>query len=754
MQDCKILIVEDESIVAADLRLSLTHMGYTVTAIARTGEEALALVRDTTPDLVVMDVLLDGTMSGIAAAEAIRALSDVPIVFVSAHSDEDTVRRSRLVAAHGFLIKPFEPRQLQATIDMALYKWGMERVLRANEEMFRKLAETIPVGIFITQSDRTTYVNNEAARITGFEREELTGMQVRDVLHPDSLPHLDALLTAWHTDGTRILDQEIPLRTRTGETRWVSLSITDIDFAGEPRVLWAALDITDRKAADARIREQAAFLDVTRDAIVVRDLEGTIVFWNHAAERVYGWSPSAVIGRNMAEVLQRQDSTEWIRAYRAVIEHGEWTGELRHLTNDNREIFVESRWTMMAGSDEAPKYILMVNTDITEKKQLEAQFRRAQRLEIIGTLAGGIAHDLNNVLAPVSMAVSLLRIKLQDEQSQRILSTLESSVNRGSDIVRQVLTFARGVEGERVILSPKHVMREVERIIRETFPKSIEVSSDIPRDLWTISGDGTQLHQVLMNLCVNARDAMPEGGSLSLKAENITLDDKAARLHLGAKPGSYAVLSVTDTGTGIPPAILDKIFDPFFTTKEVGKGTGLGLSTVSGIVRSHGGFVTVYSEPGAGTSFRVYLPAAMGEEEPKADDLRTTTQTGSGETILVVDDETSIREITREALEENGYHALTARDGTEAVAVFAQKRSLIKAVMMDMMMPFMDGPSTIRALRRIDPQVRVIATSGLANKENLNEARVDAQAILQKPFTTERLLETLDSILTRGEEAG
>ena len=373
----------------------------------------------------------------------------------------------------------------------------------------------------------------------------------------------------------------------------------------------------------------------------------------------------------------------------------------------------------MMASDGSPRSILMVNTDITEMKQLEAQFRRAQRLEIIGTLAGGIAHDLNNVLAPISMSLSLMRKRLSDEKSMRILATVESSVRRGTDIVRQVLTFARGAEGDRVILQPKHVVREVEKITRETFTRSIDVQSDLPRDLWKIHGDGTQLHQVLMNLCVNARDAMPTGGILKLKGENVTLTEADARIHLDAHAGEYVLLTVADSGTGIPNEIMEKIFDPFFTTKEVGKGTGLGLSTVLGIVKGHGGFIIVQSEESRGTEFRIYLPAAVGEEAPDQEEQYCEGPAGKGETVLVVDDESSVREIAKETLEANGYEVLLARDGAEAIAVFAQQRDRVRVVLTDLVMPYLDGSATIRALRKIDSRVKIIAASGLANKETL-----------------------------------
>src|SRR6185503_11312484 len=284
---------------------------------------------------------------------------------------------------------------------------------------------------------------------------------------------------------------------------------------------------------------------------------------------------------------------------------------------------------------------------------------------------------------------------------------------RGGDMVRQVLSFARGVEGERVALQPKHMIKEIIKILRETLPKSVEISFEIPNDLWIISADATQIHQVLMNLCVNARDAMPEGGSISIRAENTVLDENYARMHIEAKSGRFVMISVTDTGPGMSPEIQGRIFEPFFTTKEMTKGTGLGLSTALTIVKSHGGFINVYSELHKGSQFTIYLPAL---DKPGRDDsglVQADLPLGHGELILVVDDEESIREITRGTLETFGYTVLTASDGTEALALYADKKNEIAVVLTDMVMPFMDGPATIRALLRMNPKVRIIAASGL-----------------------------------------
>jgi hypothetical protein len=429
-----------------------------------------------------------------------------------------------------------------------------------------------------------------------------------------------------------------------------------------------------------------------------------------------------------------------------LVEQGEWQGELHQLTKSREKIIVASRWTLVRDRQGKPKSILVVNTDITQKKQLEAQFLRAQRMESIGTLASGIAHDLNNLLAPILMTAQLLETQLHDERSKRLLPIVVTNAKRGAALVKQVLSFARGLAGERTILQVRHLILEIKHIAQETFPKSLEFHTDIAPDLWTVSGDATQLHQLLMNLCVNARDAMPDGGTLSISAENLFIDQNYARMHLEATVGPYIVITVTDTGMGIPAEIVDRIFEPFFTTKEQGKGTGLGLSTVIGIIKSHGGFVNVYSEVGQGTQFKVYLPAVEEMETQAPKDLELPI--GNGELILVVDDEATIREVTKTTLETYNYKVLTASDGIEAVAIYVQHRAEIDIVLVDMMMPSMDGPTTIRTLQKINSKVKTIAVSGLASSDKLAVAAgTSFKAFLAKPYTAKELLNTITNIL-------
>ncbi|MCY7336347.1 MAG: PAS domain S-box protein [Chamaesiphon sp.] len=513
-------------------------------------------------------------------------------------------------------------------------------------------------------------------------------------------------------------------------------------------------DITDRKAAEQKIQEQAALLNIATDAIIVRDLDSRIQFWNNGAESIYGWTAAEAIGMKAERLFCPDRQLEAVDAANTVRAQGAWQGELHKLTKAGKEVIVASRWTLVRDEAGNPRSILSVDTDITEKKSLEQQFLRAQRLESLGSLASGIAHDLNNVLTPIVGAAQLLPLTLPnlDDRNRRLLNMLVESSKRGSGLVKQILTFARGMDGERTTLQVRHILAEIISVARQTFPKSIEIQvNHVSGDLWMVSVDATQIHQVLMNLFVNARDAMPDGGSLTASTENITIDADYVARHGQPPVGAYILITIADTGIGMTSEMLDRIFDPFFTTKET--GTGLGLSTVQGIVKAHGGAIEVESEVGRGTCFKIYLPA-NDSKEAESSTVVEDLYDGKGQLVLLVDDETAILEVTKASLETYNYRVMLASDGIEAIDIYAQNYRNIVFVIIDMMMPHLDTRSTILALQQINSQVQFVVMSG----SDLNlEAMVDSpwerlrqrshvRAFLTKPFTTAALLETLANI--------
>jgi two-component system, cell cycle sensor histidine kinase and response regulator CckA len=512
----------------------------------------------------------------------------------------------------------------------------------------------------------------------------------------------------------------------------------------ETRFLYLQL----RQRADERIREQAALIDQANDAILVCDLDDRITLWNRGAEVIYGWTAAEVTGRSADKLLSPARPSELEDANQALVATGKWSGELSQVTRDGRVIEVASRWTLLCDADGRPKSKLVINTDIREKKKTEDKLRRAQRLENIGRLAGGIAHDLNNLLTPLTMSADLLASACSDSASQALLATMHATLQRGTDLVRQIVTFARGMDGRRRPVHLGPLVGELAGLFRQTFPRSITVETVVPEALWPVHADPTQIHQVLTNLCVNARDAMPCGGQLRITAGNRQVGEQEARRSGGLAPGAYVALEVEDTGAGIPADILGRIFEPFFTTKEVGKGTGLGLSTAQDIIRNHGGRLRVESGVGRGTRFTVYLPARGATEAEPAEPERRELPGGQGELVLVVDDETALLHIAKLTLTAAGYHVLTAQDGGEAVALYAQRPQDIRAVLADLMMPVMDGAATVQALQRLNPAVRVIVFSGLLNGEETAQGLGTAvKAFLPKPYTVEALLSTVRSVL-------
>jgi len=508
-------------------------------------------------------------------------------------------------------------------------------------------------------------------------------------------------------------------------------------------------EILERKSAEERLLEQADIINHARDAIIIRNFEDNqITFWNKGAEHLYGWSANEALGEPIGKLIHA-DPKEREAASRTLIPTGEFHGELRQVTKDGREVLVNGRSTIVRNPDGTPRSVLSINTDVTEQKKLEMRLLRAQRLESIGTLAGGVAHDLNNVLGPILMGAESLRGNPTGEHAAAMISLIEESARRGSSIVKQVLTFARGVEGERVLINPRHLIDEMVEIARKTFPKSIEVTGQYPEHPWSISGDPTQLHQVLLNLSTNARDAMAHGGSLVLAAQNLEVDDNYAAMMPGAKAGSYATLRVSDTGVGMPRALLEKIFEPFFTTKDPGKGTGLGLSTSLGIVKSHAGFISIYSEQGRGTTFKVFLPAVQADVAPPQKEIPRLIK-GNGELVLLVEDETNIRRVTKMTLEKHNYRVLEANDGPEALAIFAQEMDSISVVLTDMRMPYIDGIALIRALKKMKPDMIFIGSTGQEDEPRLAELQeLGVVNFLGKPYDTRKLLTVLESAVSK-----
>lgn len=630
------------------------------------------------------------------------------------------------------------------------------------DALFCAVFEHASIGIVVFDANdlRIRRANQAYARMLGATVPSLIGRDVRDITHPDDRSQhvsLGARLAAGEIDRYEVEQRYVQ---EDGSESWGHVTISAVrDAAGRlESIIGVRQDVTAQRAAMLQRREDDTLREIAgrvgRLGGWSITLPALTVIWSDEVCTIVGLPPGTRTSPEDAFTLYVPESRAVLEAaFERCVKLGTPFDLELQLTTARQE----RRWVRVIGQarrreDGIIDAVQGAMQDISEQKALELQFLRAQRLESVGILAGGIAHDLNNVLSPILMSVDLLREDETDADRLAILDGLESSAQRGADMVRQVLTFARGAEGRRVSVQLRHIVREVEKIVRDTFPKNINLRSSLPPDLWPVTGDPTQLHQVLVNLAVNARDAMPSGGTLSIAMREQMVNAQEASMHACVNPGPHVVLEISDTGTGMSPQVMERIFDPFFTTKDTGKGTGLGLSTSTSIVKSHHGFVAVSSVPGEGSTFRVVLPAdteaATGPHEVAAPAAARST----GELILVVDDEPAVRVITKRTLERHGFRVLIAGDGAEAISQYASHRDEVALVITDMMMPVMDGSTLIEMLVRMDPKVKVIAASGVAatlKEIDGNAGRNNVLGFLQKPYASSILVTAIREAIER-----
>ncbi len=642
-------------------------------------------------------------------------------------------------------------------------EWDLEGVIvdvtkrHEAEVTYRGIFENARIGIFATKPDgRILAANPAMARIFGYESVENSMREVSNAQSGYVDPSARADLQRRLEKSGRVVDFETQMVRKDGTHIWVRLNIHVVqDGPGEQHYEGTLEDITERKHADALIREQNEILSKSHEGIVIVNFSGEIAFWNRGAEEIFGWTAADALGRAPEKLLGMEDLEALAAVRTAVDGKGFWNGEIRMKDRKGHILIVETHTTLVRDEAGRPQARLNFLADITEKKLFEEKFLHAQRLDTIGMLAAGIAHDLNNVLAPIMFAAPLLRESLSAPRDLKILDTVNRSAARGAGLVKQILGFAHSTASELQTTQVKYVARDIIGVITETFPKSIDLQQKIPSDLWPVMGNATQIHQVLLNLCVNARDAMPQGGTLCITAANRRLNAAEATKIPGARPGPWLVFEVGDTGTGITPDVLERIWTPFFTTKGTGKGTGLGLSTVRGIVANHKGLVELDTVVGRGTTFRVFLPAIESEAPQTASASPVDIPDGHGELVLVVDDDKGFRHVGTAILEKHGYRVVSCADGVEAIILFISRAAEISLVITDVDMPRLGGTELARALPQLRPDIRIIAMSGLSPDEaggsGVLEAQKATQAFLLKPIKAADLLGAVHRLLHPSE---
>lgn len=634
---------------------------------------------------------------------------------------------------------------LMATFNDITERKRTEDALNESEIRYRTTFEQAAIGVaHIGLDGRWLRVNRKVCDMVGYSMEELLQKTFQEITHPGDL-EMEHLLMRKFISGETTTARTVKRYIRKdGSIVPVCLTISTVPGkSGKPAYFIVIIeDISGRMKTEAQLRLRSAALEASANAMVITNDKGEIEWTNPAFTRFTGYTAEEALGKTPALLKSGSHEPAFYKNLWNTIQSGEvWSGEIVNRRKDGTLYTEEMTVTPIRGEGGKASHFIAVKQDISERKLMEEKMLRTQRMESLGTLAAGVAHDLNNILTPILLSADLLRKTNDPAMRESMLGNIEKSVKRGAGIISQVLTFARGTSGRRVILDVKRLVTEIEKITCETFPPGITVTSFIPSGIGEVSGDPTQLHQVLLNLCINARDAMPGGGILFISAERIRVDDNFAAMVPDAKAGDFVMISVVDSGEGIPKNIMGKIFDPFFTTKEIGRGTGLGLSTVAGIIRSHGGFVVVESEVGRGSVFKVYLPASGDVGANKEHTEHPELPMGNGETILLVEDEANILAVTSTVLANGGYKVLKAAGGAEALDIYRMSGGEISLVLTDIMMPKMGGVELARALRQINPRAKIVASTGQATEACEAELRsIGVRVILHKPYDAGKLL--------------
>jgi len=801
MVKSKILVVEDERIVAEDIRENLERLGYAVLDIASSGTEAIEKAEELHPDLIMMDIRLKGSMNGIEATHRIHQQLDVPIIYLTAYADEDTLQRAKQTQPFGYLIKPFKEKELHTTIEVALYKHGMEVQLKELQGQLAEAQRIARVGHWDWNIQANElYGSDESYRIFGLKFQEF-GTTYEDFLqyvHPDDR----ALVKQSVKEAVQKAPYDIEYRVvrPDGEERVVSArGEVTFDPAGQPIwMLGTVQDITERKHRETRqlaghvVREEVWKMqrpdDIENVLTVVKTALEILGIPFHGCginEADVSRDPPAVYSHSLDErgkwtmgKYQRMDDIIlriWRgkepcyrhdlevedpyqeRAFIATI-----FGPVRSVLDvpfSHGTLAVNSLQPHAFSEEDISSLQILAEVlsecfrrldDLGNLEAKEEQLRQSQKMEAIGQLAGGVAHDFNNLLTVITGYCRLLLKKCDPDSLQHTsVQEIQSAGERAATLVRQLLVFSRRQIIQPEVLDLNQVVADMDKMLQRLIGEDVELVSTREPELGKVEADPGQLEQVLMNLAVNARDAMPEGGQLTIETTNVDLDQEYAERHVEVQSGPYVMLAVSDTGIGMDKETQTRIFEPFFTTKKSGEGTGLGLSTVYGIIKQSGGHIWVYSEPGQGTTFKVYLPRVEdgATSRPSQDAVDSADLEGS-ETVLVVEDDETVRKLVERMLQEHGYGVLGARRGEEALQLCVQHEGGIDLLLTDMVMPGMNGRELSERLTTLRPELKVLYMSGYADRAiNRRDLITPETPFLQKPFSPEELLRQVRQIL-------
>jgi two-component system cell cycle sensor histidine kinase/response regulator CckA len=771
----RILVVDDEYNDRQLMELLLAAEGFVV-LVAASGEEALTVIAQQSPDLILLDVMMPD-MDGYQLAERIKsngAAAPIPIIMVTVLDDRDAMMRALAAGAQDYLVKPVNRAELYIRVRNLLrlkaygdnqgkYSRSLEREVGSrqadlvdSEQLYRTTFDAAPIGIVrANMAGQWLHVNQRLCDLLGYSREQLQTVAIQESIQSEEpAVQSEALVMMATSEIDRHVIEEQRYRRSDGTFVWVRVVVSvRRDADGEAQEIISVIeDITDRRVLEERVQESVArltaseqryraLLENANDAIAVLTPQGVVREMNQRWAEIVGVPREQLIGRHVSDFATSDNEAAAAANYEGgVASNGSRSDAVKIATGTGSHLLLEFSRSSIEVAGE--RLVLTIGRDVTEQRQLEERLRQAQKLEVIGQLAGGVAHDFNNILTAIIGFCELLLMDMPADSALRSdVIQIKAAGERAAGLTRQLLAFSRKQILHATVLNINGVIQAMEPMMRRLIAAHVDLVLSLQLDVATIKIDATQLEQIVINLLVNAADAMPRGGKVTIETANIYLDEHYQRHHLPVKPGDYVMLAVSDTGSGMDNATIQRIFEPFFTTKEVGKGTGLGLATVYGIVKQSGGDIWVYSEPSHGSVFKIYLPrvSTMASAAVKHVPISESVRPGS-ETILLVEDDVAVRQLARLVLERTGYRVMEAGNPKEALAVASQDGRVIDLLLSDLIMPDSDGPPLFDRLAKAHPGVRVLYMSGYADEAVVRHGViVEGTPFLQKPFTPQTL---------------
>ncbi len=746
MANPRILIVEDEAIIASVIAGALRKFNYEVIDVLNNGETAATVALEKNPDLVLMDIRLQGDMDGISAAERIQEKADIPIIYLTAYADEPTLERAKRTKPYGYIPKPFQEIELKTTIEMALYKHGFEIQLKASEAKFRSLFENSQDVIYIIGPEgRLQEMNQAGVEFFGFAREEIIGT-APDHLYAD--PRDRKAFLAWIRRKKTVRDYEIRLRNKKGEMLFGLVTANAmIGKDGEVCGIQGIIrDVTDKRKREETLLLLQTAIDSSSEAVLITDRQNRIVYGNPAVETVTGFSPLEIIGRNvrfLGSGVPHDEADE--KMWETIENGGSWAGEFLNRHKDGTTYFQRAIISPVRDETGKVSHFVSIASDITQEKKLEEQMIQAAKMDSLGHLASGIAHDFNNYLTIINGYSEMLLYENENNKNSERLGVILQAGKNASKLVAKILGFSRRQAVAPTVLEINGAMNDLERMVRRLLGERIELQLRLAPDAGQVLIDPTQLEQVLINLVLNARDAMPGSGLLTLATTLQSVDEVFAAEHPGLAPGKYVAIAVRDSGQGMDLKVLAHIFEPFFTTKPKGEGTGLGLASVFGIIAQNHGGVWAESEAGRGSTFHVLLPCISGKAaaEPEARAVKRF----ENRSALLVEDEPGIRELMRSILVSLGMQVHVAADGEQALKIAGEVKHL-DLLFCDVILPGISGVAVADGIRKLHPKTAVVFTSG-HGEGFLKQAGLEMPQVhfVEKPSTRAAIVEKIGEVL-------